>query len=36
VRRDALKKLRCEMGHQAYYGGNLPPYVPLWRFRQID
>jgi hypothetical protein len=36
VRRQALKKLREAIGEDAYYGGNLPPYVPVWRFEAID
>lgn len=35
VRRQALKKLREEIGPQAYYSGCLPPHVPIWRFRVI-
>ena len=35
VRRQALKKLREMVGDEAFYGGSLPPYVPLWRFQQI-
>ena len=36
VRREALKKLRCMLGYQAYSSGRLPPHVPIWRFRRID
>jgi hypothetical protein len=36
VRRQALKKLRELIGPEAYYGGQMPPYVPLDRFRSID
>jgi hypothetical protein len=36
VRRQALKRLRDLVGQEAYYSGNLPPYVPLWRFQTID
>lgn len=36
VRRQALKKLRQEVGGDAYYAGHLPPHVPLWRFKMID
>jgi hypothetical protein len=36
VRRQALKRLRDMIGAEAYYSGNLPPCVPLWRFQQID
>jgi len=36
VRRQALKRLRDMLGNEAYYGGELPPYVPVWRFQSID
>jgi hypothetical protein len=36
VRRQALKKLRDLLGDQAYYSGQLPPHVPLWRFQEMD
>jgi hypothetical protein len=36
VRRQALKKLRETLGDEAYYRGELPPFVPLWRFREVD
>ncbi|MCS6851427.1 MAG: hypothetical protein NZ700_09710 [Gemmataceae bacterium] len=36
VRRQALKKLRDLLGEDDYYRGHLPPYVPIWRFREID
>ena len=36
VRRKALKTLRELIGPVAYYGGFLPPHVPVWRFRRID
>jgi hypothetical protein len=36
VRRQALKKLRSLVGDEAYYFGRLPPYVPLWRFQEIE
>ncbi len=36
VRRQALKKLRQLLGPDAYYRGQLPPHVPLWRFQEID
>ncbi len=32
VRREALKQVRELVGLQAFYSGQLPPYVPLWRF----
>lgn len=35
VRRTALKKLRDRIGYGAYYGGNLPPCVPIWFFQEI-
>ncbi len=30
-RRQALRQLRELIGEQAFYTGNLPPHVPLWR-----
>jgi hypothetical protein len=36
VRRQALKKLREIVGEEAYYMGQLPPHVPLWRFQEMD
>ena len=36
VRRQALKKLRELIGDQAYYNSQLPPYVPMWRFQEIN
>jgi hypothetical protein len=36
VRRQALKRLREQVGDEAYCSGNLPPSVPLWRFAMID
>jgi hypothetical protein len=36
VRRQALRKLREAIGADAYYSGNLPPHVPIWRFARID
>jgi hypothetical protein len=32
VRRQALKDLRALVGPAAYFAGDLPPHVPLWRF----
>jgi hypothetical protein len=32
VRRQALKRLRDSLGPTAYDAGQLPPYVPEWRF----
>jgi hypothetical protein len=34
VRRQALKKLKEMIGDDAYALGELPPYVPEWRFRE--
>lgn len=31
VRREVLQDLRTLIGDEAYYSGNLPPYVPIWR-----
>jgi hypothetical protein len=36
VRRSALKKVRDLIGEDAFYSGNFPPHVPLWRFQRID
>lgn len=36
TRRLALKRLRDLVGSEAYYSGNLPPYVPTWRFQEKD
>ena len=35
VRRQALKRLREMLGEEAFYSGQLPPYVPMWRFPDI-
>lgn len=34
-KRELLKALKNRIGEDAYYGGYLPPYVPLWRFKEI-
>jgi hypothetical protein len=36
VRRQALKRLRELVGEEAYYGGKLPPSVPVWRFQKMN
>jgi hypothetical protein len=36
VRRQALKKLREMIGEDAYYSGQMPPSVPIWRFQEIE
>jgi hypothetical protein len=36
VRRQALKRLREMLGEEGYYSGRLPPYVPVWRFAQVN
>jgi hypothetical protein len=36
VRRQALKKLREMIGEDAYYNGQMPPSVPIWRFREVE
>ena len=36
VRRQALERVRDTIGVVAYYNGNYPPHVPVWRFRKID
>jgi hypothetical protein len=35
VRREALKNLRDMLGAQAFYTGQLPPHVPVWRFQEM-
>jgi hypothetical protein len=32
VRREALQLLRDLIGYEAFYRGEMPPYVPVWRF----
>lgn len=34
-RRFALKRIREQLGEEAYYGGDLPPVVPLHRFQHL-
>ena len=36
VRRQALKRLRDMLGENAYYTGEMPPHVPVWRFQPIQ
>jgi hypothetical protein len=36
VRRQALQQLREMVGDTAFYTGQLPPHVPVWRFPTID
>jgi hypothetical protein len=36
VRRQALQQLRDMIGAHAYYCGQLPPPVPVWRFPVLD
>lgn len=35
VRRQALRKLRDQIGPEDYYSGQLPPFVPVWRFQIV-
>jgi len=35
VRRQALKKLKEMLGDEGYALGELPPYVPEWRFTEV-
>ena len=35
VRRNALKDLKDALGDQMFYNGQMPPFVPLWRFTPI-
>jgi hypothetical protein len=34
VRRQALKRLQTMLGPDSYTAGQLPPFVPLWRFQE--
>jgi hypothetical protein len=34
VRRQALNLLREVIGNEAFYSGQLPPHVPIWRFAE--
>jgi hypothetical protein len=36
VRRQALQRLRTMIGPDAYNSATLPPYVPLWRFQEVN
>jgi hypothetical protein len=36
VRRQALKRVKELVGDAAYYNGNMPPHVPVWRFARVD
>lgn len=33
--RVALKRMRTIIGAEAYYNGHWPPWVPIWRYREI-
>jgi hypothetical protein len=35
-RRQALLQLRALVGDRAFYTGQLPPHVPMWRFPTVD
>ncbi len=35
VRRQALKNLAEYLGYADFCSGNMPPIVPIWRFRQL-
>jgi hypothetical protein len=35
-RRQALQELRDLVGARAFYSGQLPPHVPLWRIPTVD
>ena len=35
VRRLAMQRLRARIGDAAYFAGQLPPHVPVWRFTEI-
>ena len=36
TRKKALQDLRSLIGYEDFYKGNLPPYLPLWRFWEIE
>jgi hypothetical protein len=36
VRRQALKRLRSTLGADAYAAADLPPFVPVWRFLELN
>jgi hypothetical protein len=36
TRRNALRNLRNLIGPEAFAANKLPPYVPTWRYREID
>lgn len=36
VRRHALKRLRGQIGEEAYYDGRMPPPVPVHWFQRVD
>lgn len=36
IRRQALKRVRDQVGTAAFYNGQLPPHVPTWRFQRVD
>src|SRR5438552_11573356 len=36
VRRQALKRLKQMIGAEGYDTADLPPYVPLWRFQEMN
>jgi hypothetical protein len=35
TRRQALMDIRKKLGPDAYYKGQMPPHVPIWRFQEI-
>ena len=35
-RRFAIKRLILQIGAENFYNGNIPPFVPTWRFREQD
>ena len=35
IRRQALLKLREKIGAEAFAAGQMPPYVPMWRFSEV-
>jgi hypothetical protein len=35
IRRSAMKRLKTQIGEEAYATGQLPPHVPIWRFAEL-
>jgi hypothetical protein len=33
---ELLRALRAELGDACYFGGQMPPHLPIWRFGRAD